>query len=156
MGKLFFKIIVILILTVPLQAQSYEVVVVQDIKLAVMADDWKNKPFTLDLVIKARARKELTHLSISYERAELQTPYNRLVIGFGVNYTHKKIDFVQSLSYGVIFRNGDAWGSYGIDSELSYFVTDKMKIVSMLGVTQRSEWDIISVGVYLGLGYKIN
>ena len=149
--------IILLLVTFQLHSQiTFEASIYQDCKLAVMADDYGNYPFTLDMIVKVKMYHKIFHTSFNYERADLQQPYNRLSVGSGVHYRHKFVELSQELNFGLIHRPFSVTPSFGIDTELAVIIK-RVKIIGLLQVTQRSDHgSLIRCSSFLGFGYIIN
>ena len=147
----------ILILLFPLfvQSQTYEINVYQDSKLALMADDYGNKPFTTDIIFNSKIKHKNRLVAISYEYADLQKYYSRISSGIGIYYSiinHTELS--HSINMGCIIRDKFKGASFGINNELSIIIS-RIKINFLLQSVYRTDINNIRFSCFVGVGYKI-
>lgn len=117
-------LILLLVFSINLSSQEsiFSVSVFQDLKLAILKDDYGNKPYTRDLLIKSSLRSGNITSSINYENSDLKKSYQRFSLGLGYIKDIKKWTISGEVDLiSVIKReNKPATLSYGVNGSIMY------------------------------------
>lgn len=172
--KSFIKILIVSItfLANNLYSQNdINLLLLQDVRLAIAGDKTGNyKPFTLDFLAKLKLagyQKESGYLVVSpfFEYAELEGVYKRYGFDIGFTYNNSIINgfsFTPSLNYGIQDRWGKSFLVLGTDFEISYRITQNIKIVALAQFVQRKDLKYryntneIKFSGFAGISYRIN
>lgn len=149
-----------LLLSVQTYSQSkFSLGITQDVKLALVTDDYGNDPFTLDAVAKFSyyLGNDLNYndvvIYIQHERAELAGGlYLRTAAGAGYSFNLKYVKLITSLNWGRIYRFDEAYDSMEAQVEVEYPFTRNLSALMLYNYTNRSD-----IGLWrsnLGLGIK--
>ncbi len=115
-------LILFLLLNVSAYSQDVTFTISQDLKLAIMEDNYGNKPFTTDIYIKAKWMGLDTYYApLGYEYADLLRSYNRANFGMGIYKDFGKLTIGGDINIGMIIREKQTYfPSFGVDAEISY------------------------------------
>lgn len=135
----------------------------QDFKLAFLGDDHNNKPFTPDFKISIALQGNqfdwyYFEMKPSFEYANLSG--GKFVMwnvnaGWVFNKLINKIEIGTYLTGGLLHRFNESWLTYGITSELSYKLTERLKIGLMCQLIDRPDVDKFGISNYIGLKYIV-
>ena len=171
--NLFIKILTVytVFLTNKIYSQNnIELLVLQDARLAITEDKTGNyKPFTLNILTKLKLtgkQKETGFLVVSpfFEYAEIEGTYKRYGFDAGFTFNNSVIDgfsFTPSVNYGIQDRWGKSFLVFGTDFEISYKVTQNVKVVALAQFVERKDlrWAyenyIIRFSGFVGISYNI-
>jgi len=168
-------VFITLLLNVTFLFSQVRITAAQDLKLAVMEDDYGNKPFTPDFFIKATfengnipkwygfpvvsGKYEYAHLSSgSFYRYGWEVGYTMPIIKAkkGVFMAKDFINITPTVGNGILKRRllPAMWSwEFGID--VNVFVFEDWYVNLTGTYTERPEWEIWRENFYLGIGYRL-
>ena len=149
------KKLILILAFLPLFATAqFEVSIYQDCKLASLADDYGNMPFTLDVLAKITFKGKYLYGSINYEYAQIKRDYNRVSLSVGGFYRWEFIEVKQDINTGYIIHDKYRGYSMGADSELSLII-HKFKVNTLMQITDRTDINVVRVSFFVGLTYML-
>lgn len=141
---------------------NFSLGITQDVKLALVEDDYGNKPFTLDAIGKfswhienSNNRNELVFYG-QHERAELAGGlYIRNGIGVGYGFHLGIFRLTPSVNWGNITRHDEKFQSVELEVEADYYVGKHFAITFLYNYTERADIDIWRSNAGVGVRYYL-
>ena len=168
-------ILVVLFISEKIASQEmFSVDVFADPKLAIMTDDYGNKPFTPNLLVNFSVQsKQLDYgyyfFGQALEYADLYGGkyfrYSVLQVGYTMNRFSfsDRIETSIALNYGIVKRWSFDFANIGGTVDLTYCLTEKLKFTSLLQVVRRTDIEspndseaIYRTSVFLGLRLNLS
>lgn len=170
-------ITILLVLFVSEKLVSQEMIsmdVFADPKLAVMTDDYGNKPFTPNILVNFSVQSRQLEYGYYFfgqglEYADLfggkYFRYSVLQVGYTMNRFSfsDRIEASFAINYGIVKRWSFDFANFGGTLDLSYCFTDRLKFTSLLQVVRRTDIEsprdsiaIYRASVFLGLRLNLS
>lgn len=151
-------VIIFLLLTTLLFSQErVSIGIYQDVKLATQADDYGNKPFTRDLIIRLNMQGNQQSFGYmvmfpEFETADLKGGlYSRWSANGGYVFNFiKNVELSATVGIGVIHRHKVGYASFGGGGTISYQI-NRIKLVSLWQLTSRKDIDKIRNSLFFGI-----
>lgn len=137
-----------------LTSQSQKSILIsQDIKLAVMSDNYGNKPFTPDLIL---SWKDDGKYLVGIEYARLRDDYYRIFAGVPIEKRKGKFEFICDFNLGIIFhKQFFFYLSPSIDFDLFYNFGKTFSIGIQNQTTLRTEYALFRNSFFIIFKIKI-
>jgi len=131
--------------------------VTQDLKLALVDDDYGNEPFTLDAILKVEYHAgELDFMTFygQWERAALAGgTYDRVAFGTGGGFRLGNFIVTPSINFGQI-RRFDEWSwSTELQGEITYLVSGNLGLNALYWYTNRTDIGLWRSNFGIGVKY---
>tara|TARA_R110002073_G_scaffold128999_6_gene275286 strand:- start:52263 stop:52838 length:576 start_codon:yes stop_codon:yes gene_type:complete len=167
-------ILVVLFFSEKMASQEmFSVDVFADPKLAIMTDDYGNKPFTPNLLVNFSVQSKQLESGYYFfgqalEYADLHGGkyfrYSVLQVGYTFNripILSERIETSIAFNYGIVKRWSFDFANIGATMDLSYCVSDKIKFTSLLQFVRRTDIESPndSIAIYrtsVFLGFRVN
>lgn len=150
--------------------EKISIAIYQDVKLATIGDKKHNyDAFTLDMIFRLKMQgnqQKFGYLVVfpEFEIADLNETYYRYSanVGYTLNKLFiKNFEINGSLGYGIISRENVSSGSFSLNGEIAYKITDNFKISVLGQLAQRTDlkWlyddNTIKFSGFFGIEYNI-
>ncbi|QTD36940.1 hypothetical protein JL193_12500 [Polaribacter batillariae] len=169
MRKIFFTLSFLLTLSIYGQ-NNIEISLQQDARLLLFGDKKGNDALTVNLLTKLALPVYnfensylLTYLSVEY--ADLvEKNYKRYSLGAGyaIKSIFGKIGATAYADFGKIYRQKDGFFSVGFSGELSYKITERLKVICTQQFTYRKDLKVLYnskkeyvISGFIGLKYRL-
>ena len=161
--KILILSLVLLFSTIVYSQDKIYIGIYQDPKLAVLSDDYGNKPYTLDIKADVRLqgyqkKSYYYEMRVQYEYADLYGgKFSQWQIMGGWVLNKLIVDNFEIGVYptiGLLHRFDSSWLSYGGTSEIAYNI-GKFKIGWMQQLINRPDVDKWGFSTYLGVAFNV-
>lgn len=170
--KTIFTFMIILLFSFSQAQERVSIGVYQDAKLGIIGDKKRNySAGTLDILINLKMQgnqQKYGYMIVypSFEYAEIKDNYKRYSANVGYVLNRLIIDDFEasaSIGYGFISRYKKSLSSFGLDTSLSYKISDRFKITALCQIVDRKDlkmiWatkNTIKMSGFLGLEFNLN